>query len=172
MEAGFTLRVCLIACMSSFASSSKADSIRLISQNSGHYAYAIQLDPNHGVVFTVGDQVTLSGVSGVTGAVLLSGLAPLFEKPIVGPTSVTTVDVTPIVFDPVLTGVTIPAFSITSLVLTIGPVEYQIQTRNEGMLSGVVQGPVAVPEPGGLVVVLIGIALLPALRWFRCSSTQ
>jgi len=142
-----------------------ATNLTLISQSSGQYNYAIQLDPNQGLVFVGGDQITLSGLSGVTGATLLSSLAPFFGNPVTTPTSVSVTDNNAIVFDPVAGGVTIPAFSVTSSVLTKVPVHYQIETANEGISSGAVEGPVGVPEPPMIFPVVVGLVALGLRRF-------
>lgn len=161
----------MVACMVAFAGAARGDTLTLFSQSAGQYNYAVQLDPNHGLVFTAGDQIILSGLSDVTGAALLPGLAPFFGNPVTSPTFVTITNINTIVFDPVAGGVTIPAFCITSSVQTTGLVGYQIQTENEGTLSGTTQGPRAVPEPGGLIGAVIGVTfLLSVLRCLRPSN--
>jgi hypothetical protein len=146
-----------------FAKAATIDSLVLISQSGGQYDYGIQLAPNHGLVLVPGDQVILTGLSGVTGASILPGLNICFSSATANPTSVAFVDTSsPCVFDPVATGVTIGDLRVLSAVLTTGPVNYQIQTGNEGTLSGTVPGPAAVPEPharslaaGGILALLI-----------------
>jgi hypothetical protein len=164
MTFGMHTSVALIAYMA-LAACLGATNLTLISQSGGQYNYAIQLDPNQGLVFVGGDQIILSGLSGATGATLLSGLVPFFGNPVITPTSVSITDNNAIVFDPVAGGVTIPAFSVTSWVLTNGPVHYQIETANEGTFSGAVQGPVGVPEPVTIFLVGAGLVALGLRRF-------
>lgn len=155
----FFIAVVLVPCL-------EGTTLTLTSQSAGQYNYAIQLGPNQGLVFTAGDQIIIDGLSGVIGATLLSGLTTFFGNPATTPTSVTITDDNAIVFDPVPGGVTIPAFSVSSSVITTGPVRYQIQTANDGTLSGAVLGPVSVPEPTTLLLVgasMFGLALITKL---------
>jgi hypothetical protein len=163
MTFGMHTSVALIACIG-LAACLGATNLTLISQSGGQYNYAIQLDPNQGLVFVGGDQIILSGLSGVIGATLLSGLVPFFGNPVTTPTSVSITDNNAIVFDPVARGVTIPAFSVTSSVLTTSPVHYQIETAN-GTFSGAVQGPVAIPEPTMIFLVGAGLFALGLRRF-------
>jgi hypothetical protein len=56
-------------------STAYADMLVLTAQGGGEYDYGIPLDANHGLVVDVGDQITLSGLSGVTAATILPGLS-------------------------------------------------------------------------------------------------
>jgi hypothetical protein len=157
-----------------FAGSAEAgtvDTLVLISQSGGRYDYAIQLAPNHGLVFTVNDQIILTGLSGVTGASVLAGLDFCFSTAITTAVSATIVSSSPCpVFDPVPTGVTIGAVRVVSTVFTTASINYQIQTGNEGTLSGTVAGPVAVVEPGAGVLAAVGLLTVLALRRTFSSS--
>ena len=66
MTFGMHTSAALIACIA-VAGCLRATNLNLISQSSGQYNYAIQLDANQGLVLAGGDQIILSGLSGVTG---------------------------------------------------------------------------------------------------------
>jgi len=109
------------------AEAAPLDTLVLISESGGRHDYAIQLAPNHGLVFTSGDQIILTGLSGVTGASVLPVLSICFSTATTTAVSVTIVSSSQCpVFDPVPTGVTIGALRVFSSVLTTGPISYQI----------------------------------------------
>jgi hypothetical protein len=75
------------------------------------------------------------------------------------------VDTTPFVLDPLPVSHSVAALRVLSSVSTTGPVTYQVQTGNEGVLSGTVPGPVtAAPEPAGLPAVAAALAALLILK--------
>jgi hypothetical protein len=152
------------------AQGASVDTLVLTSQAGGQYDYAVQLAPNHGLVFALGDQIALTGLSGVTGVSVLPGLSFCFSSGATTAGSAMIFSSTQCpVFDPVLTGVTIPALRIFSTVLTSAPVSYEIQTGSEGTLFGTVMGPLVVPEPGtgGLTAAIMALFVLG--RWrFIC----
>jgi len=76
------------------AGSACADMLVLSAEADGQYDYGIQRDPNHGLVVLLGDEITLSGLSGVTAASVLPDLAFAFSLGTVSATSVTIVDTT------------------------------------------------------------------------------
>jgi hypothetical protein len=82
------------------AGTARADSLTLIAQFCGQYDYGIQLDPNHGLVILAGDQITLTGLFGVTSASVLDGPSFAYSTVITTPMSVTIVDTTSFVLDP------------------------------------------------------------------------
>jgi hypothetical protein len=90
------------------ASAVCADTLTLIAANGGQYDYGIQLDPNHGLVILVGDKITLTGLSGITGASVLPDLSFAYSITSTSPTAVTIVDTTPFVLDPLPVSHTIP----------------------------------------------------------------
>src|ERR1019366_1698281 len=123
----------------------------------------IQLDPNHGLVILAGDQITLTGLSGVTTASILPDLSFAYTTVITSPTAVTVIDTTPFVLDPLPVSHTLTPVRALSSVSTAGAINWQVQTGNEGILSGTVPGPVAaVPEPGGLTVTAAMLAAILA----------
>ena len=152
-----------------FACAGYADSLVLMSQTGGQYDYGIQINANHGIVFLPGNQIVLTGLFGVASASVLPDLAFAFTTVFSTDTSATMVDTTPIVLDPVSFTHTIAALRVTSSDETAGPVDYEIQTGNGTILSGVVAGPVAsVPEPRTLALCVGGFIALVAIKR-RCS---
>ena len=142
-----------------------ADSLSLIGQASGQYDYGIQIDANHGLVILLGDEITLTGLSNVIGASVLHDLSFAYFTVITSSDSVTIVDTTPFVLDPLPVSHSVAALRVLSSVSTTGPVTYQVQTGNEGVLSGTVPGPVtAAPEPAGLPAVAAALAALLILK--------
>jgi hypothetical protein len=142
----------------------RADGLTLTAQSGGQYDYGIQLDPNHGLVILAGDQITLTGLFGVTSASVLDGLSFAYSTVVTTPMSVTIVDTTPFVLDPVSASQTISVLRVTSFASTSGLVDYEFQTGNEGTVSGTVLGPVGtVPEPGGLTETTTVLAAFLAL---------
>jgi hypothetical protein len=155
----FRLRMAVILAVTSVGTA-YADMLVLTAQADGQYDYGIQLDANHGLVVLTGDEIILSGLSGVTGASVLQGLSFAYSLGVISATSLTIVDTIPFVLDPLPVSHTISALRATSSAPMTGLVDYQIQTGN-GVLSGMVPGPVAaVPEPGELLVVAALAAFL------------
>src|SRR5215471_11117746 len=142
-----------------------ADMLVLIAQADDQYDYGIQLDANRGLVVQQGDEITLSGLSSVAGASVLPDLSFAYSLGTISASSVTTVDTAPFVLDPLPVSHIISALQVTSSASMTGLVDYQIQTGNEGVLSGMVPGPVAaVPEPGELPAILAMAAFLMLKR--------
>lgn len=152
------------------AGAAYADTLVLTSQTGGQYDYGLQLDANHGLVINVGDEIMLTGLSGVIGASVLPGLSFAYSNVVTTSTSVTITDTTGFVLDPLTVSHIISAVQVTSSVSTTGSVIYQVQTASEGTLSGVVPGPVAVPEPVELpALAAIAVFLGAALRKHNCG---
>jgi hypothetical protein len=140
-----------------------ASSITLKSSGGGVYDYGLTVAPFEHVSFNKNATITLSGLSGVTGASTLSGLSD-------GGFTVSSLTQSSVVYAQTLlanAGFTNPSSSPTttgtlvvdSSVLTLGTVDFSMNTTG-GTVSGTTQGPVAatVPEPASLV--LLGSALL------------
>ena len=152
------------------AGTARADSLTLTAQSGGQYDYGVQLEPNHGLVILAGDQITLTGLFGVTSASVLAGLSFAYSTVITTPMSVTIVDTTPFVLDPVPVSQTISVLRVTSSALTSGLVDYEFQTGSEGTVSGTVLGPAGtVPEPGGLTG---AAAVLAAFLALHCTTHE
>jgi hypothetical protein len=163
----FLLIALVVSILASFAQASTIDGLILISQTGGQYDYGIQLAPNHGLVFTLGNEIILTGLSGVTSPSVLPGLSFCFSNETTTPVSVSIISSRQCpVFDPTTMGVTIDALRIVSSGLTTASVSYQIQTGSEGTLSGTVAGPVATPEAGAGGLAAISLLALFALKGF------
>ena len=138
----------------------------------GVYDYGLTLAGGEGVNFAQNDTITLSGLSGVTGASAFDHFTPggsgFTVKPFT-PSSVVfaqTLDPNSPFFNSGSTAATFGTLVVDSSVLTLGTVDFSMQTSafpelgipSEGTVTGTAQGPVAVPEPASLV--LLGTALL------------
>jgi hypothetical protein len=157
-----------LAAFSAALEASTLDALVLVSEHSGQYDYGIQLAPNHGLTFNLNDQLLLTGLAGVTGAAVLSGLSVCFSVVTTTPVSAAISNPGPCpVFDPVPTGVLIPALRVFSSVTTTGAVHYKLETGSEGTISGEVRGPVVVPEGGGTMLAAMGLFLIAAFRGLR-----
>jgi hypothetical protein len=142
-------RLVAITVVASAFTSLDAATITLTSQSGGQYTYGILLGANEGLAFIAGNQIVLSGLSGVLDANASSMLGPFFTNVATTPDSVIFTDTTGIVYDPLPSSHTIGTLTVDSSVLTPGPVSFQIQ-NGSGTSSGTVSGPVAVPEPAEL----------------------
>jgi hypothetical protein len=144
-----------------------ASSITLTSSGGGVYDYGLTLGPDEDVDFLENARITLSGLSGVTGALTSSSLN-------VGGFTVSSFTPSSVVYAqtafassgfinlgsiPVTDGTLV----VGSSVLTLGTIDFSMDTTG-GTVTGTTLGPVArlgavpAPEPAGLV--LLGTALL------------
>jgi hypothetical protein len=141
-----------------------ADMLVLTAQDGGRYDYGLQLDPNHGLVVGLGDQIKLSGLSGITATTIMPGLSFAYTLESISNSSVTIVDTTPFVLDPLPVSHVISALEVSSLASNTGLVDYEIQIGSGGVLVGTVLGPVAtVPEPPEFAI-LFSLTALFALK--------
>jgi hypothetical protein len=156
-----------------FSSHGHATSLFLMSQGGGTYEYQLEVDSNTDVAFGNGATIELTGLSGVTGASVLTGnpdnLSSCFDgtTPIVTPTSVTFTAGT---CSPIQGGAGSPqdygTLQVTSSITTPGTVDYSLDTSNGGTLTGTAQGPVgsAVPEPATWSTAVLALLCGGAMR--------
>lgn len=128
------------------------------------------------LIFKQDQTVTISGLSGVTGASVGGALASAFAVESVTPTSVTfQMDLTDCSHTGAgagrqcqisVSGLFTGDFDVDSTVHTLGTVDWSAQTLNQGALSATTEGPVGsvpAPEPSSLLLVLAGAGLVFAL---------
>jgi hypothetical protein len=152
-----TVAVVLAASQWGFASS-----ITLTSSGGGIYDYGVRLAPGESVVWALNDTITLSGLSGVTGAAATPpNLAGIFSVSVNPSSAVYTQTMSPGGFgfsNVTASPITVETLVVDSSVLTLGTIDFSMDTTG-GTVSGTTQGPVAaVPEPASLV--LLGTTLL------------
>lgn len=142
-------------------------SLVLTSHSGGVYDYSLVIGTTS-ISFFPGDGMTLSNMNGVTGASVLSGsyLYLGFALGYLGASSTATTAVyTDGNDDAYFTGppYTFGTLVVYSSVLTLGTIDYSIQTQ-EGLFTGTTLGPVsavgATPEPSSLVLLLVGMTAL------------
>jgi hypothetical protein len=142
----------------------RADGIVLISSGGGVYDYGVEVTGTF-LAFFQNQTVTISGLSGVTGASVDTFLAESgFTVESFTSSSVTFIQS---VFGAanLFTG-TSGDFIVDSTVLTLGTVNWSAQTVGV-TLNGTVEGPVAsvsASEPSSVALLLLGIGLMFAMR--------
>jgi hypothetical protein len=131
--------------------------LTLISSGGGVYDYGVTLQPNDNVSFPpFGSwQISFTGLSGVTGASATNTFS-MFVPSFTSDSVTFSTKVGPILTNPLQTPVTLGDLIIDSTA-PLGSVNWNL-VDFEGNLSGTVSGPVGVPEPGSLSMLLPGIA--------------
>jgi hypothetical protein len=143
----------------------RADGIVLISSGGGVYDYGF--DVTSGLLsFFQNQTVTVSGLSGVTGASVDTSFADNgFTVESFTSSSVTFIQSG---FGAVnFPNGTFGDLIVDSTVLTLGTVNWSAQTATAGTISGTVEGPVgsvSAPEPSSVALLLLGTGLVFAMR--------
>lgn len=156
-----------VSAASAWCSPAPSVSLVLTSHGGGVYDYSLVIGTPT-ISFFPGDGITLSNMNGVTGASVLSGslLYLGFGSGYLGASSTATTAVYTVGNDDAyFTGppFTFGTLVVDSSVLTLGTIDYSIQTQ-EGLFTGTTLGPVSpvstTPEPSSLVLLLVGISAL------------
>jgi hypothetical protein len=128
--------------------------LTLTSSGAGVYDYGLTVGPEDTVQFNPNQTITLSGLSGVTGA-SVSGVLSGFTVQSVNATSTVFAEpgnTTTGFSNPNTVPITVGTLIVDSSVLTPGTVDFSLET-SDGTITGTTQGPVAaVSEPGSTLL--------------------
>jgi len=123
------------------------ESIVLISHGAGTFDYGLSVPSGSRVDFFTGQNFSLTGLSGVTGATVSGGFLPCFTASFTS-SSVTVTQTIPNTSCGFIGPTTVSTLEVSSLA-PLGTVDFAIQVA-QGNFSGAVGGP-AVPEPSSLL---------------------
>jgi hypothetical protein len=153
----------------------RADTLFLVSSSSGVFDYDIGVDDASSADFNSGQQILLTGLSGVTSVSVINGGSANLEQCFSSGVSFTSSSVTltangsaecsSFVGSTPGMPTTYGTIVVDSSATATGNINYELQTNDEGNLTGTVEGPVdSVPEPGTLVIVCISLICISLLR--------
>jgi hypothetical protein len=145
-------------------------SVTLTSSGAGVYDYGLTVGPNESVTFNQNQTITLSALSGVTGASVSGTFGDIDALTVQSFNTTSAVFIAPNGLEVINNGTvpfTVGTLTVDSSVLTLGTVDFSLET-SDGPITGTTQGPVAaVSEPGSTLLLgtfLLGFAGLFAWR--------